>query len=73
MERELIRDIGQIAISLAILAFAGYLQVTTGQIPTPWDLILLAALAALGIGDGVRLVIKRTNHKAASVGLEKEP
>jgi hypothetical protein len=72
LERELIRDIGQIVISLAILGFAGYLQVATGEIPAPWDLILLAALAALGVGDGVRLVIKRTNNKAVSVGLEKE-
>lgn len=63
MTTELIRDVGQIVICLAILAIAAYIQVTTGEIPAPFDTLLLAVVAVLGLGDGVRLVIKRNHIK----------
>lgn len=72
MNTEQIRDIAQIVICLAILAFCGYIQVTTGEIPAPWDSLLFAAVAVVGIGDGLRLVVKRRNNQHPTRNTKKE-
>ena len=72
MDRELIRDIGQAVICLAVLILAAVIQLKLGVLPDPWPTLIVAVVAAIGLGDGIRLVAKRTNNKAVSVGLEKD-
>lgn len=72
MTSELIHDIGQLVICLAVLAIGAYIQITQGQLPPPWDTLLLGILGVLGLGDGVRLLVKRRNSRQIDLYDTKE-
>lgn len=72
MTLEQLRTIGQIVICLVILAIGAYIQITQGHIPAPWDTLMLAVLAVLGLGDGIRLLVNRRNHRVMDKYLTKE-
>ena len=62
MDKELLKLIGAYVVALAILGIAGYLTITRGTVPAPWDKLLFAAAGFVFLGDAVRRTIIRRNN-----------
>ena len=62
MDKELIKLVGAYITGLAILAIAGYLTITRGTVPEPWDKLLFMVAGFVFLGEAVRRTIVRRNN-----------
>lgn len=62
MDKELLKLIGAYITGFAILGIAGYLTITQGSVPAPWDKLLFVVAGFVFLGDAVRRTIVRRNN-----------
>jgi len=62
MDKELIKLVGAYVVGGIILGFAGYMLVTTGEIPKQWMILVTAFAGFAFLGDAVRRTVVRRNN-----------